>query len=57
MTMSIGLRVSLEKRLTLTSGVSSILVAIGVLDIVIAYRSGGSERELMPVPSVVLAKR
>jgi len=51
------LRVSLEKRLTLTLGVSLILVATGVLGIVIAYRSGGNEHEPMLVPSVVLAKR
>ena len=54
---SIGLRVNLEKRLTLTSSVLSRLAAIGVSDIVITYRLGGNEPEPMLAPSVVLVKQ
>jgi len=54
---NIGLRVSLEKRLLLTSGVSLRLGAIGASGIVTACQSGDSEPEPMLVPIVVLVKQ
>jgi hypothetical protein len=57
LTGSIRLRVNLEKRLTLISSVSLRLVATVVSGTAMACRLGGSEREPMLVPGVVLAKQ
>jgi len=52
LTGSIVLRVSLEKKLTLTLSVSLRLVVTGVSDIVVAYPLEDSEPEPMLAPSV-----